>query len=329
MKHILITGGAGYIGAHVVKLLSANSEHMIHVVDIFSQSRKNILRVDNVIYYETDIKNSDELTALFLKVKPAVVFHFAALASVPDSVANPSDYYANNIIGSFNVLEAMRASGCTKIISSSSAAVYGEPMVEIITEDHSKVPTSPYGQTKLMVELMLQDYYRAYQISSISFRYFCASGVDPSLTLGEYHTPETHVIPSLIETVLGKRACFYIFGDDFPTHDGTGVRDYIHVSDLAEAHVLALHKLEQGEICTAYNLGINKGFSVKELMMAVEKVAGKAVPHEIKSRRPGDPARLIANAELAMKELDWTPKYLDIEDIIKTAYDSINSRNPA
>jgi UDP-glucose 4-epimerase len=327
MKSIIVTGGAGYIGAHVVQLLCADPEQIVHVVDTFSQSRKNILSASNVVYHEVDIRNSESLTELFLKIKPSVVFHFAALASVPDSVANPGDYYGHNVIGTYNVLEAMRASGCKKIVSSSSAAVYGEPVTEVITEEHPKVPTSPYGQTKLMTEHMLQDYFRAYQISSISFRYFCAAGVEASLTLGEYHTPETHVIPSLIETVLGKRTCFYIFGDDFPTPDGTGIRDYIHVSDLADAHLLAMTKLEKEVLCTAYNLGINKGFSVKELLTAVENVAGKPVPHELKGRRPGDPARLIANSERAIKELRWQPKYLEIDDIIKTAYNSISKQS--
>lgn len=321
--NILITGGAGYIGSHVVKLLRDNSENYIHVVDNFSQSRRNILTDNRITYHEVDIRNKESLNEAFTSAKPDIVFHFAALASVPDSVANPSSYYDNNVLGTLNLIECMREHGTNKIIFSSSAAVYGEPESEEITEDHPKRPTNPYGQTKLIGEEILKDYFRAYGISSISFRYFCAAGADPEKEVGEYHNPQTHVIPSILETITGKREGFYVFGDDFPTVDGTGIRDYIHVMDLAKAHILAIKKLETGNICAQYNLGINKGFSVMELIKAAEKVTSTHLPYTIKPRRPGDPARLIANSNKAQEELNWKPEYTDIEKIIETSYASI------
>jgi len=326
MRKIIVTGGAGYIGAHAVLALLDDVTNVIHVVDNFSQSRQNILKHPQVTYHELDICDEARLTQLFLEVQPDIVFHFAALASVPDSVNNPAAYYLNNVVGSFNLLEAMRTSGCTKIVFSSSASVYGEPVIEIISEDHPKHPTNPYGQTKLEVEYMLQSYFTAYGISSISFRYFCAAGAEPTLTVGEYHTPETHAIPSIVETLLGRRETFTIFGDDYPTPDGTGIRDYIHVVDLANAHVAAMYKLEQGPLCTQYNLGINQGFSVKELIATAERVSGLTLQYDVQGRRPGDPSRLIADASKAIAELDWRPTHTDISDIVTTAFNSFKKR---
>ncbi|MBY0538595.1 UDP-glucose 4-epimerase GalE [Patescibacteria group bacterium] len=323
MKKIIVTGGAGFIGAHLVKLLADQPDTMIHVIDNFSQSRNNILTRSNVEYHELDICDAEKLTRLFLKLAPDTVFHFAAIANVPDSVTNPAKYYQTNVMGSYNILEAMRVSGCTKIIFSSSASVYGEPQSEIILEDHPKNPTNPYGRTKLVTEEMLKEYFTAYSISSISFRYFCAAGADPDGELGEYHSPETHVIPSMLETILGRRETFSIFGTDYPTPDGTGIRDYIHVVDLAQAHICALTKLDTDLVCTQYNLGINKGFSVRELIDTAEKITGTKLTYIEKDRRPGDPSRLIADATGAMNELSWKPQYTNIEDIIATAYRSL------
>lgn len=322
MRNIIVTGGAGFIGAHLVKLLATQDDVMIHVIDNFSQSRNNILTRPNVQYHELDICNDVEMTKIFSNTKPDTVFHFAAIANVPDSVTDPAKYYRTNVVGSYNILEAMRHSGCTKIIFSSSASVYGEPESEVILEDHPKKPTNPYGRTKLMMEEMLKEYFTAYQISSISFRYFCAAGADPEGELGEYHRPETHVIPSILETILGRREMFSIFGTDYPTPDGTGIRDYIHVVDLAEAHICALHKLDTDMLCTQYNLGINTGFSVRELIDTAERITGAKLTYTEKDRRPGDPSRLIADATRAMKELSWQPQYTNIEDIIRTAYTS-------
>ncbi len=328
MKKVIITGGAGYIGAHVVKQLTTDTTVAeIHVIDNFSQSRENILTDPKIAYHEVDIRDAASLKQIFVDVRPDIVMHFAALASVPDSVQNPSSYFDTNVIGSFNLLEAMRAVDCKKIIFSSSASVYGEPTSEVITEDHPTEPTNPYGYTKLVVENMLSSYHAAYGISSVSFRYFCAAGNEPTFTIGEYHNPETHAIPSLVETALGRRDEFVIYGDDFNTPDGTGVRDYIHVDDLASAHLKAFDLLRNNEVCSRYNLGINKGFSVKELINTVEKITGETLLVTVKGRRPGDPSCLIADSSRAMKDLDWTPQYTDVESIVKTAFDAFDKRN--
>lgn len=322
MRNIIVTGGAGFIGAHLVKELAKQTDVIIHVIDNFSQSRNNILTRANVQYHELDICDAENLTKIFLELTPDTVFHFAAIANVPDSVSDPAKYYRTNVVGSYNLLEAMRGSGCSKLIFSSSASVYGEPESEVILEDHPKKPTNPYGRTKLVMEEMLKEYFAAYRISSISFRYFCAAGADPDGELGEYHTPETHVIPSILETIRGQREMFSIFGTDYPTPDGTGIRDYIHVVDLAQAHICALHKLDTDEVCTQYNLGINKGFSVRELIDTAERITETKLTYTEKDRRPGDPSRLIADATRAMNELTWQPQFTNIEDIIRTAYQS-------
>jgi UDP-glucose-4-epimerase GalE len=323
MKKIIVTGGAGYIGAHVVKkLIEGNQALQIHVIDNFSQTRANVLTHKHVVYHEIDIREKDALYRVFDSIKPDAVLHFAALASVPDSVINPATYFDTNVTGSMHVLDAMRRTECSRIVFSSSASVYGEPQTDVITEDHPKNPTNPYGYTKLVVEHMLKAYHRAYGISSISFRYFCAAGNEPSCALGEHHTPETHAIPALIETALGIRKEFNIYGDDFPTVDGTGVRDYIHVDDLADAHIKALVLLEEKSVCSQYNLGINKGFSVKELIEGVEKIVGHSLPVVVKDRRVGDPSKLVADATRAMRDLNWSPRYTDIRSIIITAYNA-------
>lgn len=327
MKKVLVTGGAGYIGAHVVNKLKDFSNIEIHVVDILKESKNNIITSKGIYYYQVDIRNKEELSDLLLKIKPDVVMHFAAIASVPDSMVRPFEYYETNVIGGINLLEAMRNIGLSKIVFSSSASTYGEPKSESIKEDHPQSPTNTYGYTKLVFENILKDYNRAYGFSSISFRYFCAAGCDTTAGLGEYHSPETHVIPSMVETALGKREKFFVYGKDFNTTDGTGVRDYIHVNDLADAHILAMSKLfTEGNVCKQYNLGINKGFSVMELIKSLEKMLGCDLNFEIKDRRPGDPSKLIADSTLAQKELGWKPKFLDIADIVKDTYISFKNR---
>lgn len=209
---IVVTGGAGYIGSHTVSAL-LDLGYQVHVIDNFRESRNNIIKHAHVTYHEVDICNKAALEEVFSLVRPDVVFHFAALASVPDSMSNPSAYYETNVVGGLNLLECMRKQGSSKIIFSSSASTYGEPQTEIITEDHPQEPTNTYGYTKLVFEHMLKDYHRAYGLSSISLRYFCASGCDVVKSLGEYHTPETHVIPSIIETILGKRETFFVYGN--------------------------------------------------------------------------------------------------------------------
>jgi UDP-glucose 4-epimerase len=216
----------------------------------------------------------------------------------------------------------MRATGVKSIVFSSSSSVYGEQESDAITEELSKNPTNPYGRTKLMFEEILKDYHRAYGINSVSFRYFCAAGCDESGKIGEYHAPENHVIPGIVETLLGKREKFYVTGADFATKDGTGIRDYIHVNDLAEAHLLGVKTLLSGKsLCERFNLGINKGFSVLELIVAAEKVTGIKLKYEMKERRPGDPSKLVADAKKAQEFFDWHPRYTEISEIVKTAYD--------
>lgn len=319
-KTILVTGGAGFIGAHFVLRISKLNWQVI-VLDNFSQSRYNILKLDNVNYIEADLKNYEEIERIFAENKVDVVAHFAALASVPDSVINPSGYYENNVCGGLNLLRAMIKHDVKYIINSSSASIYGEPQNEYISEDDQKIPTNPYGYTKLVFEEMLKDFHHAYGLNSISFRYLCASGCDESGLIGEYHNPETHVIPCLLNTALGKRKEFFVYGNDYLTPDGSGIRDYVHVNDLADAHLLAIDKLMKGEpISTAYNVGTNKGFSVFELIKSAEKITGKKINYLIKGRREGDPSRLIANSQKIQTELGWKPKYLNVDVIISTAY---------
>lgn len=318
-QNILVTGGAGYIGSHFVYRLLKEKKYNIHVIDIFSQGKENIIRDRSIHYHNVDLKKKTAVFNFFSNHNIDLVAHFAALANVPDSVKNPADYYQNNIVGGLNLLEAMREHKVNKIIFSSSAAVYGEPKSSTIKEDHPKSPTNPYGYTKLVFENFLQDYHRSYGLRSVSFRYFCAAGCDKSLAVGEHHQPETHIIPLLIATAMGKRKKFFVYGNDYPTKDGTGIRDYIHVSDLAEAHMLASKRLNR-DVCEFYNLGINKGYSVLELIKITEKITGKKINYQIAPRRPGDPSQLIANASAAMKTLRWKPNFTTIEDIVRSAY---------
>lgn len=317
---VLVTGGAGFIGSHIVSVLIKNG-FKVEVVDNFRESRNNIIENEMVTYYEVDIRNKEDLRYIFEKTKPEIVFHFAALASVPDSMARPFEYYDTNLTGGLNLLECMRETGVRKIVFSSSASIYGEPRSEEIQEEHPKSPTNTYGYTKLVFENILKDYHRAYGFSSVSLRYFCASGCDVDAGLGEYHNPETHVIPSIVETLLGNRKEFFVYGNDFPTPDGTGVRDYIHVCDLAEAHVSSMNKvLNKETVCVQYNLGINKGFSVMELIKVAEEISGKKLNFSFKERRDGDPSRLIADSSKAQKELQWTPKFTDVRDMVESTY---------
>lgn len=319
-KITVVIGGAGYIGSHTVNLLLKGG-NFVHVVDSFRESRNNIISHKNVQYHEIDIRDKEKLLTFFNSTSPDIVFHFAALANVSDSMTRPFEYYDTNVIGGINLLECMRETGTTRIVFSSSASTYGEPQNEIIAENHQQVPTNTYGYTKLIFENLLKDYHRAYGFSSVSLRYFCASGCDIEAGIGEYHQSETHAIPSIIETLLGKRKEFFIYGDDFPTPDGTGIRDYIHVSDLADAHICAMNKiLKEGIICNQYNLGINKGFSVKELIALAEEVSAKKLTYSVRERRPGDPSRLIADSSSAQRELGWKPKFLDVKEMISSTY---------
>lgn len=323
-KTILVTGGAGYIGSHACKALA--------------QAGYLPIAYDNLVYghqwavkwgpfEEGDITDRNRLYEVVDKYNPWAVMHFAAYAYVGESINAPKKYYYNNVFGTLNLLEAMREYQINKLIFSSSCAVYGTPIALPITEDHPQQPINPYGHSKMMVEQILKDFDHAYGIRSISLRYFNAAGADPSGEIGEVHDPETHLIPLVIETAESKRPYIDIFGNDYETPDGTCIRDFIHVTDLAEAHVLAFKKLEQGVKTTAYNLGNGQGRSVREVIETAKKITGKTVEVKIRPRRPGDPSILVGDATKAMKELDWKPRYTQLSIIIETAWKWILSHS--
>jgi UDP-glucose 4-epimerase len=314
---ILVIGGAGYIGSHMVKFLLESGEDPI-VLDNLELGHRKAVLCDELI--EGDIRDRALLHRLFEDRDIECVMHFAAYAAVGDSVENPAKYYDNNVNGCFQLLEAMRAGGVDKIIFSSSAATYGEPMGIPIAEDHPQQPTNPYGETKLVMERMLKWYHRAYGVRSVSLRYFNAAGADPTGLLGEDHDPEQHIIPVVLQTALGKREAVKVFGTDWDTPDGTCIRDYIHVTDLADAHLRALNALRGGADVKAYNLGNGEGFSVKQVVETCEKVVGRPIPSVSAPRRPGDPARLVASSARARAELGWSPKYADVETIVQHAW---------
>jgi UDP-glucose-4-epimerase GalE len=318
---ILVTGGAGYIGSHAVKALAA-AGHPVTIYDDLSAGHRAAARAaggDLVKLVEGDISDTAKLAGVIRSEGVRAVMHFAAWLSVSESVRDPLGYYRNNVTGAFSVLEAMVTAGARHFVFSSTAAVFGNPERTPITEDHPTRPVNAYGQTKLAVEHALPHFERAYGITSIALRYFNASGADPEGTLGEDHDPEQHLIPRAIDAALG-RTSFQIFGDDYETPDGTCLRDYIHVTDLAAAHVLALETLTAGAASTVYNLGNGNPTSVRAVLDAIERVGGRAVPHTIGARRPGDPGVLFASSERIKRELGWQPQFEDIDTIVETAW---------
>lgn len=314
---ILVTGGAGYIGSHVVKSLSTKGFEVV-IVDNLSTGHRAAVKGYQLL--EGDIRDSEFLKGVFTAHKVKAVIHFAASSLVGESQKDPEKYYFNNILGTLNLLQVMREFQVPNIVFSSSAAVYGEPVASPITEKILTKPINVYGRTKLMIEEILADYHRAYGFNYIALRYFNACGADPAGSIGEDHRPETHLIPVILQAALGQREKLVIYGQDYDTPDGTCIRDYIHVNDLAEAHILAVSHLLKEKESGVYNLGYGKGFSVWEIVKAVQKVTGRDFKIEIGSRRPGDPAVLVADPELIEKELGWIPRYNDLEYIIKTAW---------
>ena len=314
---ILVTGGAGYIGSHINKLL-AREGHETVVFDNLIYGHREAVKWGTLI--EGDLKNIHEIEAVFEKYPIEAVFHFAAYAYVGESVAEPEKYYYNNIGCTLNLLKVMRRYGCDKIIFSSSCATYGEPEQMPITEDMSQNPINPYGFTKYAVERIFKDYERAYGLRYMVLRYFNAAGADPEGEIGEAHDPETHIIPLILDAASGKRPNVKVFGTDYPTRDGSCIRDYIHVSDLATAHLLALRHLETGKPSQFLNLGNTKGTSVLELIEAAKRVTGKDIPVELTERRPGDPAILVGSSEKAKRVLGWEPIYGDIDTIVCHAW---------
>jgi UDP-glucose-4-epimerase GalE len=317
MSQILVAGGAGYIGSHTVKDLQARGYDVV-VFDDLSGGRRDFVQDAELVV--GDLMDKEAVRAAFRGRNIAAVLHFASLIQVGESYIHPRRYYTKNLISSLNLLDALLEAGVRTMIFSSSAAVYGIPLRIPLTEDHPLDPFNPYGRTKFMVERILQDYDRAYGLKFISLRYFNASGADPGGTLGECHDPETHLIPNILRAVMGRSEALDIFGEDFPTPDGTAIRDYIHVTDLAAAHVLALKKLEDTPRSEFINLGTNRGYSVREVVAAVERITGRAVPVRAKPRREGDVPVLLASKDKAEKILAWTPRYSELETIIETAW---------
>lgn len=313
---VLVTGGAGYIGSHAVRLLE-RAGNDVWVYDNLSLGHRAAVPSGRLI--EGELVDRARLIEVLSAHKIEAVMHFAAFAAVGESVVDPAKYYQNNVVSSLNLLEAMRASRVTRIVFSSTTATYGVPARIPITEQEPQEPINPYGFSKLVVEHALADYASAYGLAYAALRYFNAAGATPDGDLGEDHTPETHLIPLVLEVALGKRSEINVFGDDYPTPDGTCIRDYIHVDDLGAAHVLALARLEAGK-GLQLNLGTGKGNSVREVIEACRKVTGHAIPTKIGPRRPGDPPELVADSSLAQRVLNWRPQYTDIESIVHTAW---------
>jgi UDP-glucose 4-epimerase len=314
---ILVTGGAGYIGSHTVLYLKEKGEEVI-VLDNFKKGHEKALL--GTKFYMGELSDERLLDEIFQNHKIDSVIHFAADSLVGESVENPLKYYENNVIGTYHLVKKLIENGVKRIVFSSTAATYGEPESVPIQEDDLTLPTNPYGETKLAIEKMLMWCDQAYGLKSVCLRYFNAAGADPEGRIGEDHNPETHLIPIVLQVALGQREKVSIFGDDYPTEDGTCIRDYIHVMDLAEAHYLALQKLKNTNESGIYNLGNGKGFSVQQVIDTCRKVTGMHIPAEVVPRRPGDPAVLIASSKKAHKELGWTPKYPDLETIVSHAW---------
>jgi UDP-glucose 4-epimerase len=323
MINVLITGGAGYIGSHTVRILR-RAGYGVVVYDNFSRGHREAVEGFTVV--EGDTADSGLLKRVLNEQKIEAVIHFAAHSQVGESVKEPVLYYQNNVRGGLKLLEAVLAAGVEYFIFSSSAAVYGEPEKVPIIEAQLLKPTNPYGETKVVIEKALGYYEQAYGLKSVSLRYFNAAGAAVDGGIGEDHDPETHLIPLVLKAVLGRGEPLTVFGDDYPTPDGTAVRDYIHVDDLADAHLLALEALVKGKASRVYNLGNGSGFSVLEVIWAVEQATGRTVPYAIGPRREGDPAVLVASAEKARTELGWQPRYASLEKIIETAWRWYRSR---
>jgi UDP-glucose 4-epimerase len=317
---VLVTGGAGYIGSHAVLALK-EAGYRVVVLDNLVYGHLDIVEtVLDVEFVHGDISDRPLLDQLFQTYPIDAVIHFAAYAYVGESVTNPAKYYRNNVVGTLTLLEAMVQAEVFKIVFSSTCASYGNPHQIPIPEDHPQSPINPYGMSKLMVEQILEDFDRAYGLRSVRFRYFNAAGADPHGRLGEDHSPETHLIPLILLTALGQREHITVFGTDYKTPDGTCIRDYIHVSDLADAHILGLkYLLDDGET-SVFNLGNGEGFSVKEVITAAREITGLPITVEEGPRRAGDPAILIGSATKARKVLGWDPQYNQIEVILDHAW---------
>lgn len=319
-KAILIAGGAGYIGSHMVLKLKAQGLKPI-VIDNLSTGHRDAVQEAELII--GNIANKKLLAEIFSAHHVLAVMHFASFIEVSESVLHPGKYYQNNVANTLTLLQALAEHDIKNIIFSSSAAVYGEPHYTPIDEEHILAPVNPYGRSKLVVEQMLQDFSRAYGLNYITLRYFNAAGADPQARVGERHPHESHLIPLILQAANQERDAISIYGQDYPTPDGTCIRDYIHVDDLCEAHLLALQALLAGAESKAYNLGIGCGYSVRQVIDIAEQVTRRQIPIKVEQRRTGDPAVLIANPSCAMRELNWQPRYPDIEVMIRHAWQFI------
>jgi UDP-glucose-4-epimerase GalE len=313
---VLVTGGAGYIGAHACKSLARAGYEPV-VFDNLSRGHRAAVRWGPLI--QGELADRERLRSAIEQYRVAAVMHFAAYAYVGESVSDPALYYRNNLGGSLSLLEAMRASGVDRMVFSSTCATYGIPDSVPIEETAPQLPVNPYGETKLAIERALHWYGQAYGVRSVSLRYFNAAGADPDGEIGESHDPETHLVPLVLQAACGRRAQIDIYGTDYPTPDGTAIRDYIHVADLAAAHLRAFEHLRAGNGSVALNLGTGRGHSVREVIAAAEAVAGKTVPRREVARRPGDPAALVADPARAAELLGWRAEMSDLETIIRTA----------
>jgi UDP-glucose 4-epimerase len=313
----LVIGGAGYIGSHLVKALVEQQQQVVIVDNLSAGSASAVLGGELIIH---DFDDREFLDNLFSKTKFDGVFHFASQIVVSESVKDPGKYYRANTAATLTLLEAMRDHEVGPLVFSSTAAVYGEPLYTPIDEQHPTNPLNPYGRSKLMVEHMLADFASAYGQKYIALRYFNAAGADPQARIGENHDPETHLIPLALQAISGKRPPLQLFGQDYDTPDGTCIRDYIHVDDLASAHILAINHLNNDGESGVFNLGSNHGYSVNEVIQTAAKVTGKDVPLTYAPRRAGDPASLVADASLAKKTLGWQPNYTDLNLIIQHAW---------
>ena len=323
MARVLVTGGAGYIGSHTAYLLRRH-EYEVEVVDDLSRGHER--NVGPGGFHRVTLSDTDALTRILQAKTFDAVIHFAAFIAVGESVAMPALYFQNNVSGSISLLTAMQRAGVQRMVFSSTAAVYGNPQKVPIPEDAPYAPVNPYGESKVMIEKALQWLDRT-GLRSVCLRYFNACGAEPGSGLGELHDPETHLIPLLFRAITtGKPVT--IFGDDYATPDGTCIRDYVHVSDLAEAHILALESLLKGGASARLNVGTGVGHSVLEVMRAVEEVTGRKVPHQIGPRREGDPAELVANSGRLKRDLGWKPRYTDLKDIVRTAWEFAREFEP-
>lgn len=320
---ILVTGGAGYIGSHCVLALLKEG-FAVHIFDNFSTGHKETVetlkKYGTLTYSEGDLQNKTDIKKVFENNKIDAVVHFAAFSQVGESVKNPQKYYQNNVCGTLNLLEAMLENDVKKIVFSSTAATYGEPVYTPIDENHTQLPINPYGQTKLMIERIMDDYDKAYGLKSVRLRYFNVAGADSEGRIGEWHNPETHLVPNILKSSFGDGKTFEMYGDDYDTKDGTCVRDYINVEDLAQAHILALKYLNNGGETNFFNLGTQEGTTVQEVFDVCEQVIGKSIPVKKMPRREGDPAILVADNTKAKNELGWEPKN-SFEHSVKTAYE--------